>query len=172
MVHAVENSSSLLPEGFEQGALSMSVSLEDRSRKIRARMQSLRSDLSQDAARIARSKNELLNWKDYVKKFPAGTLLFGAIIGFLFVPGRKVIKSVKLTEGSIKNLVEKQNLAAVNSTSKQSPLLKGVFRVLTGIAISGLGKIAQQSLDRLVGSRRPFNGAPNGVTGNSYEKSI
>lgn len=128
-------------------------------------MQSLRSDLSKDAARIARSKNELLNWKDYVKKFPAGTLMFAAIVGFLFVPGRKVIKSVKLTEGSIQNLVEKQNLSAVNSTSKGSPLLKGVFRVLTGIAISQLGKVAQQTVDRFVGGRRAVNEVQNGVSG-------
>ena len=143
----------------------MSVSLEDRSRRIRARMQSLRSELEQDAARIARSTNELLNWKDYVKKFPSGALAFAAIAAFLLVPGRKVIKSVQLTEGSIQNLVEKQNLAATNTPSNDSPLMKGLFRVLTGVAINGLVGVAQRTLDRFVSGRRGVNGTQTIVPG-------
>lgn len=143
----------------------MSVSLEDRSRSIRARMQLLRGELEQDATRLARNTNELLNWRDYVTQFPAGALAIALIAGFLLVPGRKVVKSVQLTEDSVQNLLEKQSQAGIHTASKGSPVLKGLFRVMTGVAINGLRSVAHRKLDRFVGGRGGVNDTQTFVPG-------
>lgn len=131
----------------------MSVAFETDSQRIRARMQRLRRRMDGDVQEIVENTQRLLDWKDYVRRFPLTTLATGAAIGFFFAPGRKVVPSVKLAEESVKELVEQSGLAAKKQEeSHVSPLMTGIVSAVSGVALSTLTMVLRQQVERYLSS--------------------
>lgn len=132
----------------------MSVAFETDSQRIRARMQRLRRRMDGDVQGIVENTQRLLDWKDYVRRFPLATLGAGLAIGFFFAPGRKVIPSVKLAEESVKELVEQSAAKAAikEEESHVSSLMTGVVSAVSGVALSTLTMVLRQQVERYLSS--------------------
>ena len=131
----------------------MSVTLENQSEQIRARMASLRQHMHVNAQQVFENTNKLFDWKDYVRQYPKALVVAGLLMGFVFSPGRKVTPSVKLSKESI------DELRAWNTNSNaqvgiQPTLISSALRILTGVAVSGASLLLRKGIDEYLNKQR------------------
>lgn len=120
-------------------------------------MASLRRHMHKDARRIAAKTTQLLDWKDYVKQFPKALVAVGLLTGFVLGPGRRVVRSVKLSQGSIDEILSQRQQQLAAETPKRSEITSGAVRILTGIALSGASALLQKSVVNYFGSATKSN---------------
>lgn len=125
----------------------MSVSLQEESTRIRSKMASLRRHMHKDARRIVANTNQLLDWKDQLGQFPKALIAAGALAGFVFVPGRKVVRPVTLSQESIAELLSQRNSLSENVVPEKSSNTSVAVRMLTGIAFSGASFLIRRAVE-------------------------
>ena len=125
----------------------MSMALDEKSVQIRSKMASLRRHMHKDARRIVANTTHLLDWRDYVKQFPKALVAVGLLTGFVLGPGRKVVRSVKLSQESIDELLSQRPQPLAAETSKRSEITAGAFRILTGLALSGASMLLRKGVE-------------------------
>ena len=125
----------------------MSVALESQSEQIRSRMAILRLHMHKDARRIVANTNRLFDWKDYVKHFPKALVAAGLATGFILGPGRKVVPSVNLSQDSIDELLKQRQQQSIAEVSQRSQIASGAFKMLTGMALTGVSILARKGIE-------------------------
>ena len=137
----------------------MSVALQEESARIRAKMASLRRHMHKDARRIVANTNQLLDWKDQLGQFPKALIAAGALAGFVFVPGRKVVRPVTLSQESIDELLSQRKAMAETVVPEKSSNTSVVVRMLTGIAFSGASFLLRRAVEGYFASPAKANAA-------------
>ena len=135
----------------------MSVAFHEESAQIRLKMASLRRHMHKDARGIVANTTQLLDWKDYVEQFPRSLIAAGLLTGFVFVPGRKVQRSVKLSQESIDDLLSQRHPSSA-AAPKRSPVTSVAVRMLTGVALNGVSVLLRRSLKSYFTSPTKSNG--------------
>lgn len=125
----------------------MSVTNESQSERIRAKMALLRVHMHKDARRIVANTNSLLDWKDYVIQFPKAIVAAGLLTGFVLVPGRKVMSTVKLSQGSLDELMAQRQQLSGGKIPHSSEVASGALRMLTGLAMSGAAILVRKGVE-------------------------
>lgn len=125
----------------------MSVALQEESFKIRSKMALLRRHLHKDARLIAANTTQLLDWRDYARQFPKAIVASGLLAGFIFGPGHKVVRSVKLTQESIDDLLSQRQLLTDLSAPPKPSFTSVALRVLSGIALSGASVLLRKGVE-------------------------
>ena len=131
----------------------MSVAIESQSERIRSKMASLRVHMHKDARRIVANTNRLLDWKDYVKQFPKVLVAAGLLTGFVLVPGRKVVPTVRLSQGSLDELVAQRQQQLAAEFPHRSEIASGALRMLTGLAMSGAAILVRKGVEHYLNSQ-------------------
>jgi hypothetical protein len=127
----------------------MSIALDDKTAQLRAKMALLRRQMHTDARRIAVNANQLLDWKDYVRQYPRVMVAVGLLTGFVLGPGRRVVRSVKLSQESINELLfqsQSQQRPALESPRRFN-LTSGAIRMLSGLALSGASLLLRKTFE-------------------------
>lgn len=143
----------------------MSVALQEESARIRLKMASLRRHMHKDARRIVANTNQLLDWKDQLGQFPKVLMAAGVLAGFVLVPGRKVVRSVTLSQQSIDDLLSQRESLADAVVPEKSSNTSAAIRMLTGIAFSGASFLIQRALESYFAS-------PSGPNASSPSKPV
>ena len=125
----------------------MSVALQEESARIRSKMASLRRHMHKDARRIAANTSQLLDWKEQLGHFPKVLIAAGVLAGFVFVPGRKVVRPVTLSQESIDELLSQRTSMAETVAPEKSSNTSVVVRMLTGIAFSGASLLLRRAVE-------------------------
>ena len=125
----------------------MSVALQEESARIRSKMASLRRHMHKDARRIAANTSQLLDWKEQLGHFPKVLIAAGVLAGFVFVPGRKVVRPVTLSQESIDELLSQRKSMAETVAPEKSSNTSVVVRMLTGIAFSGASLLLRRAVE-------------------------
>lgn len=130
-------------------------------------MAALRLHMNRDARRIVDNTNRLLDWKDYVKQFPKFFVAAGVLAGFILGPGRKVVPDVNLSQDSIDELLKQSRQTLAAQAPQRSDFASGAFKILTGLAMSGVSILVRKGLDNYFNSQSASNasssdGAPGG----------
>jgi len=113
--------------------------------------------MHKDAKRIVANTNQLLDWQDYLKQFPKRLVAVGLLTGFVLGPGRKVVRSVKLSQGSIDEILSQRQQQLTAETPKRSEITSGAVRILTGLALSGASVLLRKSVENYFGSPTKSN---------------
>ena len=129
----------------------MSIALDEKSVQIRSKMASLRRHMHKDAKRIVANTAQLLDWKDYVRQFPKALVAVGLLTGFVLGPGRKVVRSVNLSQESIDELLSQRQKQLAAETPKRSEITSGAVRMLTGLALSGVSILLRKGVENYFG---------------------
>lgn len=137
----------------------MSVALQEESARIRSKMASLRRHMHKDARRIVANTNQLLDWKDQLGQFPKALIAVGALVGFAFVPGRKVVRPVTLSQESIAELLSQRKSMAETVVPEKSSNRHVAVRMLTGIAFSGASFLLRRAVEGYFASPATANEA-------------
>jgi len=135
----------------------MSIVLDEESVRIRSKMASLRRHMHKDAKRIVANTTQLLDWRDHVKQFPKALVAAGVLTGFVLGPGRKVVPSVNLSQGSIDELLSQRQQQMAAETPKRSEITSGAVRLLTGLALSGASLLLRKGVESYFGSPTKSN---------------
>jgi|GEM_PF-1897953 len=135
----------------------MSVALESQSEQIRSRMAKLRLHMDRDARQIIANTNQLFDWKDYVKHFPKALVAAGLIAGFVIGPGRKVVPSVNLSQNSIDERLKQRPQQSVAEVSQRSEIASGAFKMLTGLAMTGVSILVRKGVENYFNSHAKAN---------------
>lgn len=69
------------------------VTNEDEVEQLRFRLAEARQSLRHDADELVDSAQQLGDWREYVRRFPAASMAVAAAIGFAVVPSRPVVHS-------------------------------------------------------------------------------
>jgi hypothetical protein len=125
----------------------MSVALQEETARIRLKMASLRRHMHKDARRIAANTSQLLDWRDYVRQFPKALIGAGLLIGMVFGPGRKVERSVKLSQESIDELLSRHKPWTEPSPAPRSSATSAAARMVTGLALSGASILLRKTME-------------------------
>jgi hypothetical protein len=125
----------------------MSVALQDESAQIRSKMASLRRHMHKDARRIVANTNQLLDWKEQLGQFPKALIAAGLLVGFAFVPGRKVARAVTLSQQSPDEILSQRKPMAEPVVPEKSSNTSVVFRMLTGVALSGASFLLRKAVE-------------------------
>lgn len=146
-------------------------------------MREIRRDLRADVKGIVVHASHMFDWKSYVRSFPWGSLAAAAIVGYLIVPRRKVVRPDTETLEAI--VREQQKLAPPPPSPPPQRTMVGAIMPIVGGMVArfaidyatkvGLGLLddfarnaAQQYVDKT--SNRPMN-PPTAASGvrNPYE---
>ncbi len=125
----------------------MSIAFDDKSAQLRAKMALLRGQLHTDARRIVVNANQLLDWKDYVRQYPRIMVAVGLLTGFAFGPGRRVVRSVKLSQESINELLFQSQQRPVLDNPSRFHFTSGAIRMLSGLALSGASLLLRRTFE-------------------------
>ena len=137
----------------------MSVALQEESARIRSKMASLRRHMHKDARRIVANTNQLLDWKDQLGQFPKILMAAGVLAGFVFVPGRKVVRAVTLSQESIDDLLSQRKSLDESVVPEKSSNTSVAVRMLTGIAFSGASFLIRRAVESYFASPSGANAA-------------
>ena len=140
----------------------MSTSLEDDPQMLRLQMQKLRRQMDRDFQLVMEKSQQMFDWKNYVREFPTGMIALGVLAGFLISPGRRVIRSVKLADESVKKLAEQGVGAQQQVEPATSSWIAGALTTLGGIALSSAGGILKYKMEQWLVSGRNSKPGPFG----------
>jgi hypothetical protein len=95
---------------------------------LRLRMQKIRNRMHAQVDELRLDAGSLLDWRSYACRFPLSSTLTAAALGFWLMPGHKVTPKVRLTEGTIDQLVERSALQP-NAERPPTPWWKPLSRM-------------------------------------------
>lgn len=134
----------------------MSAASETDPQRIRSRMQRLRRRMNSDLQNVVANTQSILDWKDYVRRYPFGMIAMGVAAGFFVSPGRKVVPSVKLADESVKELIGQGGALRQDEKQESSvaPILAGALSAFSGLAFSSLSVVLRHHLEQYLSAER------------------
>ncbi|MCC7424833.1 MAG: hypothetical protein IT428_31565 [Planctomycetaceae bacterium] len=126
---------------------------------IRARMARIRSRAHYKASRLGEETRQFLDWKNYVRLFPWGTLAIAAGLGYWLVPKRKAVTAsdAKAIAGLAKS--GRIQVGTPPAPPPKKTIIGGLAALAGGIALKAATSYAQhyaqQYLTRMMSQSMP-----------------
>lgn len=106
--------------------------------EILTRMRAVRNEMDEDVVDLMEDAKSLLDWKEYVRRFPLVSLAAAGVVGFVLVPAKR--KKVNLDARAVKKLLEREKLVVAPSSNVKKSSLG------TTIALAVLGPMLRSAV--------------------------
>lgn len=132
---------------------------------IRARMARIRSRAHHKASRLGEETRQFLDWKNYVRLFPWGTVAIALGLGYWLVPKRKAVTAsdAKALAGLAKS--GRLNVGSPPTPPQKKTIIGGLAALVGGIALKAATSYAQQYAQRYL--TRMMSQTMPGMTGHA-----